>query len=391
MTLPLASPARRDSWGGKARLAAPAAAFAVTTAMLLHRVDVTQTAMRHVDSGAVLLAAAASLPLIWWRRSPLAVFVITAVASAPLLRYQPVPPLGPTMALYLLAASHDARHPWTRRSILAVAVLFAVHLGALGLTHDRLLLAPAVFCTLGWAVAWFAGDRAWLRRERLAALEERAATAERAAERERQLAAVEERMRIARDLHDSAGHAINVILVQAGAARLLQQRDAAGTRTAIDAIEEVARRTLWEIDALVGILREGPAEGPNGLAALATLVAAHRANGLDVALDEAHDPASPSAVPATVDQAAYRIVQEALTNAARHGSGPARVRITHAAGAIEVTVSNPCSGEDPARGGGHGLVGMRERAVLVGGWLEVSQPAGHFEVRAHLPLVLAAS
>src|SRR5204862_702169 len=106
-----------------------------------------------------------------------------------------------------------------------------------------------VLGALVWGGAWFAGDRTRLRRERIAALEDRAVKAEREAERERRLAAVEERARIARELHDSAGHAINVILVQAGAARLLQERDPERSRSALEASEDVARGTPDEIDA----------------------------------------------------------------------------------------------------------------------------------------------
>ena len=136
------------------------------------------------------------------------------------------------------------------------------------------------------------GDRVRLRRERITQLVARAERAERDAERERRLAAAEERTRIARDLHDSAGHAINVILVQAGAARLLGERDPERSRAALETIEEVARETLTEIDQLVRALREGdlPSENggnvepPLGLAGLATLVERHRTAGLAVEL-----------------------------------------------------------------------------------------------------------
>ncbi len=192
--------------------------------------------------------------------------------------------------------------------------------------------APELFLGAGvWAAAWFAGDRARLRRERMGELEERARNAERAAERERRLAAAEERMRIARDLHDSAGHAINVILVQAGAARLLQDRDPAGARAALRTVEEVARDTLGEIDQLVRALREdlpaGEVEPPPGLAALDALAERYRVSGLSVTvtIDGARRPLSPA-----VDQAAFRILQEALTNAAWHGRGSAEVAIDFA-------------------------------------------------------------
>ena len=141
-----------------------------------------------------------------------------------------------------------------------------------------------------WGGAWVLGDRVRMRRERIAESEARAERAERDAERERRLAAAEERTRIARDLHDSAGHAINVILVQAGAARLLGESDPERSRAALETIEEVALETLGEIDRLVTALREddgsaranGNVEPPLGLAGLATLVDRHRTAGLEV-------------------------------------------------------------------------------------------------------------
>ena len=110
---------------------------------------------------------------------------------------------------------------------------------------------PLLAGTLVWGGAWVIGDRIRQRRARLTELVDRALRAERETERERRLAAAEERTRIARDLHDSAGHAINVILVQAGAARLLQEQDPTRARAALETIEEVARETLGEIDQLV--------------------------------------------------------------------------------------------------------------------------------------------
>src|SRR5262249_39329336 len=154
-------------------------------------------------------------------------------------------------------------------------------------------------------------------------------------ERERRLAAAEERTRIARDLHDSAGHAINVILVHAGLGRMSAERDPEAARRAFETIEEVARETITEIDQMVKALRDagrGGGERPAGVAALQGLVERHRAAGLDVATSVRGEarPLSPA-----VGRAAYRIVQEALTNAARHGSGSAELEVAFAAGALE--------------------------------------------------------
>jgi signal transduction histidine kinase len=194
-------------------------------------------------------------------------------------------------------------------------------------------------------------------------------------------------MRIARDLHDSAGHAINVILVQAGAARLLQQRDPEGSRVALETIEDVARETIGEIDRLVRVLRDDRGDDgvePPGLAALDALVDRHRAAGLGVTV-AATGRRRP--LVAGVDRAAYRILQEALTNAALHGDGSAHVDLGFGEEGVELTVTNRArAGLAPRPGGGHGLVGMRERALLLGGSLDAGADDGLFRVHARLPV-----
>jgi signal transduction histidine kinase len=165
------------------------------------------------------------------------------------------------------------------------------------------------FWALVFAGAWIAGDRARLRRERIAELEERALRTEREAARERRLAAAEERTRIARELHDSAAHAINIILVQAGAARLLHQRDPDRSQHAIATIEQVARSTIGEIDQLVDALRDDvPGQQmPADPAALDELLDQHRTAGLIIATD-LRGPRR--ALPRSVAWATYRILQE---------------------------------------------------------------------------------
>jgi signal transduction histidine kinase len=365
--------------------------FAGSLALLAVRGD-SGADTRGLDLPGVLLAAVSSLPLVAWRRAPLAVFVVTTAASAALngLGYPPGPPLGPTVALFLLALSPErTRVPrWAVGAV--VAGLFAVHLGAVAVAESGFPTVPLLFGALVWGGAWVLGDRVRLRRARIAELEERARRAERDAERERRLAAAEERTRIARDLHDSAGHAINVILVQAGAARLLSKQDPERSQAALETIEEVARETLGEIDQLVRALREdgvpdeagGTVEPPPGLAALDTLAERHRSAGLavDIRRRGASRPLSPA-----LDQAAYRILQEALTNAARHGRGSAEVEIGFGPASLELDVANPTAPGAALVEAGHGLVGMRERATLLGGTLEAEASDGSFRVRAHLP------
>ena len=367
-------------------LAIAVVALTLTLALLASGgVGPGEEAQREPDPLAIVLAALSTLPLALWRVAPLAVYVATIVPNGVMnaLAYPDGPPFGPAIALYLLVAAR----PPTRTTVAVVVALFTAHFLVLGLARGEFPTAQLLLGTSLWLAISFVADRVRLRRERMVELEERARRAEREAERERRLAAAEERMRIARDLHDSAGHAINVILVQAGAARLLQERDPAAAREALDTIEEVARDTLGEIDQLVHALREdgsGEVEPRPGLAALETLVERHRRAGLDVAVEVG---GSPRELPPPVGRAAYRILQEALTNAARHGAGGAAVEIAFGGDALEISVRNPLGrdGGGSATGGGHGLVGMRERAALLGGSVEAAPADGVFSLRARLP------
>ena len=356
-------------------------------------------ALGEVDPGAwawvaaVLLTALASLPLVARRNAPLAVFVLTSLASIALRGFaQPIgPPLGPTMALYWVAAVGDGSRARMRAALALAAGLLLAHYGAARLRDGDLPATESLLGVLLWGGAWLAGERTRLRRERMAELEERALRAEREAERERRLATAEERTRIARDLHDSAGHAINVILVHAGMGRLQNERDPEGARKAFETIEAVARETVTEIDQMVRVLRDDATdsrddvEPPAGLAALPGLVERHRAAGLEV---KSAVRGEPRQVPSRVDRGAYRILQEALTNAARHGNGNAEVEIVFRNGVLEVRVANALRRDGTAKraGSGHGLTGMRERAALLGGSLEAGADDRSFRVRAHLPL-----
>ncbi len=338
-----------------------------------------------------LLVVCATVPLLAWRRAPFGVFVVIAMAStlAAGLGYALGVPLGPAAALYLLTASRDETHPWTPRVAGVAVALFAAFLAATAAADEGFPVVDLVHSGLPWAVAWFAGERTRLRRAHIAALEERVVRAEREAEQERLLAVAEERARIARDLHDSAGHAINVIAVRAGAARLRHPQDPERSRLALAAIEGIARQTVEEIDRLVGTLRHsGPPNGtaveaPPGLASLDTLITHHAAAGLAVTVGTA---GTPRPLGAAVDQAAYRILQEALTNAARHGDGPARIDLTFGDTSVELTVINPVLAKADARSsGGHGVIGMHERASLLGGTLDAGRVNGEFRVFARLP------
>jgi signal transduction histidine kinase len=368
-----------------------AAVLAGSLTMLTHGgIDAIRSGPAPADDDLTLvgvtLVLCATLPLLCWRRLPLGAFVTTSAASVLLtgLGYPVDLLLGPTAALYLLATGPR----WNRRAALAGTGLLVAYVAtvvastgtfpALGLLHNG----------LAWAVAWFAGERTRLRREHLADLRHRAARAERDAERERLLAAAEERARIARDLHDSAGHAISVIAVRAGAARLSPAHDPDRSLAALRAIEDLARQTVDEINNIVTTLRggtgrSGVVEPPCGLASVDTLVADHAAAGHRAAIQTV---GSPRALNAAADQAAYRILQEALTNAARHGAGDTTVTLTFADAGLDLTVTNPVGANGAARvGGGHGLIGMRERAALLGGTVSTQRRDGTFQLRAWIP------
>src|ERR671910_1693131 len=364
------------------------AALAGSLALISHGGIPRSGADADLDPLAIVLTVCASVPILAWRRAPLGVFAVITAASALLagLGYPLGIPLGAGAALYLLAASRNDRDPWTYRTTVAVVGLFAVYAGAAGAGQGSFPGIELLHGGLALAVGWFAGERTRLRRERIAGLEERAVRAEHDAERKRRLAIAEERARIARDLHDTAGNAINVIAVRAGAARMRQ--DPGHSQAALEGIEELARKTVGEIDQIVGALRDrgsanGAVDAPPGLASLDMLVARHTAAGLDVSVASAGEPRQ---LDRAADQAAYRILQEALTNAARHGSGSARVELAFGNAALELTISNAAAGESaPRSNGGHGLVGVRGRATLLGGTLDVERANGSFCVRARLP------
>lgn len=343
-----------------------------------------------VDLVGVVLAAASTLPLVVWRRLPFAVFTVTATVGVvgATMGYGLGIMVGPVVALYLLASNRSAARPWTWASAAAVATVVVVSISVTVASHQGLQATELVHAALPWAVAWFAGDRTRLRRDQIGELRDRARRAERELEQERLLAAAEERVRIARDLHDSAGHAINVIAVRAGAARLRHHQDPDRSLRALEEIEETARETIEEIDHMVATLRSGNSangevEAPIGLTSLDTLIDRHTMAGLKLTVETS---GYPKPLVTAADQAAYRILQEALTNAARHGTGMAHIQLSFLDTALEASVTNPVpEAGSTATGGGHGLIGMRERAALVGGSLDTGRVDGSFQVQATIP------
>ena len=344
---------------------------------------------------AYLVAAAATLSR---RRAPrLALAVVAPIAVASLcLRAG-----GPTvflvaMTLYSVTAASSRRAAATVTGLMAAAILAATLTGG-GQQVAQAAISGVALIGLGWlagentrASRVYAAQRA----ER-AAEKEAAAAAQQAGEVSRALA--DERAQIARDLHDIVAHAMSVIAVRSGVARMVIDSDPDQARDALAIIEITTRRALHEMRLLVGMLRD-PDDRPAelspvpGLADLDRLIADTAVAGVIAEVD-VEGEARP--LPPAADLSAYRIVQEALTNVVRH-AGPtrARVLISYRPGelSIEVTDAGPRgpAGRAPRpiapAGGGHGLIGMRERAALFGGKLEAGPHAAGFRVRATLPV-----
>ncbi|WP_431919451.1 sensor histidine kinase [Amycolatopsis tucumanensis] len=242
-----------------------------------------------------------------------------------------------------------------------------------------------LFAWIGMATA--AGDAVRSRRAYIAEVEERARCAERTRDEEAARRVVQERVRIARELHDVVAHHIAVINVQAGAASHVLDRHPEQAGRALAHIRDACETVLGELSSIVGVLRQSDdqdgTEPVRGLARLTDMLDALAAAGLVV---EREQIGHARPLPAVVDLAAYRILQEALTNAHRYGTGTARLTITYAVEKITLDIVNfIADGRAPA-GSGYGILGMRERAATAGGNLDVrAGPDGRFTVHAELP------
>ncbi|MFA1539882.1 sensor histidine kinase [Actinomadura monticuli] len=314
-------------------------------------------------TGAVLLAR---------RRFGVAVTAVTVAAAAGLTAAGYSPGGAPVVvALWSLAETRDRR---VSLAVLAPVVVFLV--------ADSVSAPPV---PIG---AWMLGAYMQTRRRYVRAVEERAATLEREREQLDLIAAQRERGSIARELHDIVAHSVTVMLIGVRGARdVLETEPRVAART-LERVEASAEESLAELRRILVLLRgEHAAETrpQPSLADLDDLVAGFRAAGLPVRLEIAGEPLG---LPGGVELSAYRIIEEALTNALKHaGAAAVTVRLTYGRADLEVRVHDDGTGTGEPGPGGHGLVGMRERVAVHGGELEAGRvPGGGFRVAARLPI-----
>ena len=348
--------------------------------------EVSLSMLGDVPTATYLLLAASSVALLWRRTRPLIVVAIPLLASV----VWDVIGLagGPSLAILISLYGVGSLIEDDRTSVLAVVAALIV------VVADDLLEGESA-TTVGLSLmlaflAWYVGRRVKGRREWTTLLQERTEYLERERVAQAQRAVADERTRIARELHDLVAHRVSMITVQAGAAQTVAPSDPERAIRAMEAVEEAGREALTELRQILGVLRaDSEEEGlapMHGLADIPDLVTEMRSAGMDVSLV---DDGVPEALSARVDLASYRIVQEALTNVLKH-AGPdaeAEVRLAARDGILTIEVTDRGSNPSTLPGSGHGLVGMRERTVMLGGGFEAGpRPGGGFRVAARLPL-----
>jgi len=337
-----------------------------------------------LDLLAYLLLAVGPVALLWRRRSP--AVVLAVVMASNVLYFGLGYPYGPAW-LALIVAFWTAVTGGARRVAWATAVVGLAAYFTLAALLDR--VGPATAATiaahLGWLLLVLSVSEIAL------AARQRRQAAERTRAEEARRRAGEERMRIARELHDVLAHNISLINVQAGVALHLMDEQPGQSRTALVAIKQASNDALGELRSVLDVLRQGdeaPPRAPaSGLARLDSLVAGAGATGLEV---RTRVEGLPRPLPAGTDLAAFRIVQESLTNVTRH-AGPASATVLVRYGPDDLTVRVDDDGRGPVAatgpGNGNGIRGMRERVAALGGELTTGpRPGGGFRVQARLPI-----
>jgi signal transduction histidine kinase len=354
------------------------AQLGLTTLAARHRTD-----RLSLDLLSYLLLAVGPVALLWRRRSP--VGVLAVVMGACVLYFALGYPYGPAwlaliVALWTAVTGGARRAAWVTTFVgLAVYFTLAAVVGRVEPINPATVAAHTSSLLLVLAVAELAMAG---RQRRLAADRTRA-------EEDRRRAG-EERMRIARELHDVLAHNISLINVQAGVALHLMDEQPGQSRSALVAIKQASNDALGELRSVLDVLRQGdeapPRSPASGLAHLDSLVSGAGATGLEV---RTRVEGTPRPLSAGTDLAAYRIIQEALTNVTRHaGPATASVLVRYTKDGLTVQVDDDGRGPSSPNGtGGNGILGMRERVAALGGDLDAGpRPGGGFRVLAHLPL-----
>lgn len=346
------------------------------------------TGQRAVSAGVALLLSAS---LLWRVRAP--VVPLALAAGATVLSALVAGPLDEAAAygVYLVVVLYSvgAHTEGARAVVGGVAVVALIPLALVIDPDHGVTLGDITFFLTLFGGPWIAGRAIRHRRTRESRLTEHALTLDREREQGARTAVEAERARIARELHDVVAHAISVIVVQARGGRRSVRTDPDEADEAFGAIETTGRDALGEMRRLLGMLRESDEEvtlGPRpSLRHLDALVQRVSDAGLSVELSTEGEPAN---VTPGLDLAAYRIVQEALTNTLKHaGPATARVVVRYHPDHLDLEIADTGVGTTGRKNGGHGLIGMRERASLYGGAVEVgNHKGGGFAVRAKLPL-----
>jgi signal transduction histidine kinase len=334
----------------------------------------------------VLAVVGIVVPLAWWRTYPLRATVCLLAVAVPAEWLTSAPDL-PAIWLTLLALSFGLGAHEDGRAAAAGLGVLVVGIVATTAIDGPLTVGEVAFPAVLVAAFCLAGRTARSRTRLAGELHEAAARAnERRAARAEQ-AVVQERKRIAREMHDVVAHSMSVMVVQAGGARRILERDPLRAGDAAQLIAATGREAIVELERLLGVLiiEPGPAPGLDGLDGL---VERARAAGLPVALTVEGERRP---LPEGVELAAYRVVQEAITNAIKYAdAAPTEVHVCYGQRDVELQVCDrgPGTGErGRVGGGGHGLVGMRERVRIFGGELHTGRRAGGgFEVRARIPV-----
>jgi signal transduction histidine kinase len=334
-----------------------------------------------------------TLPLLARRQFPFGApaFVAVAAASLSFAEGEFVPYLFTTFlpivtATFLFGLIRDRRQALSGLAIVFAAALVVIRNDPRGDLPDAVFVLATVTCAF---LAAFALSR---KLEQMEEAEERARLLDLRRLEEAQQAVEEERRRIARELHDVVAHSVSVMTVQAGGVRRLLREDQEREREALKTIEETGRQALAEMRRMLGMLRsaneqpDAPRAPQPGMTSIASLIGQVRDAGLPV---EFRVKGEPAALPPGIDLSAYRIVQEALTNALKH-AGPARakVEVRWSRDAVELEITDDGrSDEVGVADGGHGLAGMQERVALFGGKVEGGpRIGGGYVVRARLPV-----